>query len=178
MKRYSRNAERNQVIFLLSLHGFRAKEIAELELVMVLDSNSAVAASIALQDKVSKGTSGRTIPINKALREALEAYLPVRLKQHSRYLITTERTDGFCANSIAVFFQRLYKRLGIEGASSHSGRRTFITQCARKMSQAGGSVRDIQALAGHRHLATTQRYIEQDSKAQRKLVNLIYSTVR
>ena len=72
-----------------------------------------------------------------------------------------------------MWFQRLYQSLGFEGCSSHSGRRTFITRAARKVSEAGGSLRDVQQLAGHRSLATTQRYVEGDTEAKRKLVNLI-----
>jgi hypothetical protein len=58
----------------------------------------------------------------------------------------------------------------MDGCSSHSGRRTFITRATRKVSQVGGSLRDVQELAGHTSLAMTQRYIEGDTNAKRKLV--------
>src|SRR5213080_2234938 len=61
----------------------------------------------------------------------------------------------------------------MDGCSSHSGRRTFITRAARKVSQVGGSLRDVQELAGHTSLAMTQRYIEGDTEAKRKLVALL-----
>ena len=48
-----------------------------------------------------------------------------------------------------------------------------ITRAARKVSQVGGSLRDVQELAGHTSLAMTQRYIEGDTEAKRKLVALI-----
>jgi integrase/recombinase XerD len=60
-----------------------------------------------------------------------------------------------------------------EGCSSHSGRRTFITHAARVVHQAGASLRDVQLLAGHRSIQATQRYIDGDTGAQRKLVALI-----
>jgi integrase len=63
--------------------------------------------------------------------------------------------------------------IGLAGCSSHSGRRTFITRAARKITEAGGSLRDVQQLAGHASLAMTQRYIEGDSDAKRKLIALI-----
>ncbi len=72
-----------------------------------------------------------------------------------------------------MWFHRLYTELGFTGASSHSGRRTFITKAAKRAVKAGGSLRDVQQLAGHSSLATTQRYIEGDTEAKRKLVNLI-----
>lgn len=75
--------------------------------------------------------------------------------------------------SIVVWFNRVYRELSLAGCSSHSGRRTFITRAARLVHQAGGSLRDVQLLAGHRSIQTTQRYIDGDSDAQRKLVSLL-----
>ena len=57
-------------------------------------------------------------------------------------------------------------------AESHSGRRTFVTRCAKKIVEAGGSLRDVQELAGHASLATTQRYIQGDTAAKRRVVDL------
>ena len=70
-------------------------------------------------------------------------------------------------------FKRAYGYIGLDGCSSHSGRRTFITRAARLLQQAGGSLRDVQLLAGHRSIQTTQRYIDGDTEVQRKLVWLI-----
>jgi integrase/recombinase XerD len=70
-------------------------------------------------------------------------------------------------------FADWFKQIGFDGASSHSGRRTFITGAAKKNTQVGGSLRDVQYLAGHSSLQTTQRYIESDSEARRKLVDII-----
>ena len=54
-----------------------------------------------------------------------------------------------------------------------SGRRTFITNASRTISTVGGSLRDVQILAGHSTLSTTQRYIEADAEAQRRVVDLV-----
>jgi len=75
--------------------------------------------------------------------------------------------------SIVIWFERAYQALGFDGCSSHSGRRTFITRAARLVHKTGGSLRDVQLLAGHRSIQTTQRYIDGDSDAQRRLVSLI-----
>ena len=75
--------------------------------------------------------------------------------------------------SIVCWFAKAFRAVGLEGCSSHSGRRTFITRAARLVHQAGGSLRDVQVLAGHRSLLTTQRYIDGDTDAQRKLISLI-----
>ena len=169
----SRNALRNQVMFTLSLHGLRSKEIAELEISMITDSEGQLAKEINLADRASKGRSGRVIPVSKGLYELLGQYLEKRESQ-STYLITTERAEKFSANAVAVWFKRLYSKLGYQGCSSHSGRRTFITNCARKVSLAGGSIRDVMALAGHKNLQTTQRYVDANSEAQQKLIQMIF----
>ena len=65
--------------------------------------------------------------------------------------------------SIVVWFDRAFGHVGLTGCSSHSGRRTFITRAARIVHKAGGSLRDVQLLAGHRSIQTTQRYIDGDS---------------
>jgi integrase/recombinase XerD len=78
-----------------------------------------------------------------------------------------------CPNSIVNWFVVLYRETGLEGCSSHSGRRTFITQAARLLHKSGRSLRDIQLLAGHRSIDTTQGYIDGDSHAQHKLISLL-----
>jgi len=77
--------------------------------------------------------------------------------------------------AVAVWFQQLYGEDGLDlkGASSHSGRRTFVTKLAKKAVEAGGSLRDVQQLAGHASLQTTQRYIEGNSDAKRRMIDLI-----
>jgi integrase len=115
--------------------------------------------------------------MNRLLIDALAHSLGTNSKPEDP-VVTTRLGKRFTPNAIAVFFQRLYAAVGFEGCSSHSGRRTFITVCARKVSQVGGSVRDVMALAGHRHLSTTQLYIEQDVEAQRRLVQLLFGKER
>ena len=76
-------------------------------------------------------------------------------------------------NSIVNWFVAKCREAGLEGCSSHSGRRTFITSAARRAHWAGASLRDVQMLAGHRSIETTQGYIDGDSDAQRRLVSMI-----
>ena len=90
-----------------------------------------------------------------------------------RAIICTERSDSTPAQVIVNMFHRWYRDLGFVGASSHSGRRTFITNAAKKVVQAGGSLRDVQELAGHSSLTMTQRYIEGDTDAKKRLVQMI-----
>jgi len=85
----------------------------------------------------------------------------------------SERDIGISPKALAIWFLTLSSDLGFKGASSHSGRRTFITKAAKRCIEGGGSLRDVQQLAGHSSLATTQRYIEGSSDAKRRIVDLI-----
>lgn len=177
--RSKRNSLRNEVILLLSVKaGLRAKEIASLTWPMVLDTEGAIGNHILLTDEASKGKSGRCIPINRDLKTALSALLRISTKNGmspiaSNHIVTTERKGQTSPQVIVNMFHRWYTEMGLQGCSSHSGRRTFITNAARKISTVGGSLRDVQALAGHQSLHTTQRYIEFDSQAQSKVVDII-----
>ena len=87
-------------------------------------------------------------------------------------VVASERGSRMSPNSIAHWFKRLYGNLGYDGCSSHSGRKFAITTWSRNVSRVGGSLRDVQALAGHSSLAMTQLYIEQNSDAQKKLIDM------
>ena len=163
---------RNRVILLLSVKaGLRAKEIAGLTWDMLTDAEGNLGSAIHLRNEASKGRSGRVIPLNRDLREALQELFQSR--GASPNVITSERSQRTSAAVIVNLFAGWYRTLGFRGCSSHSGRRTFITGAARKISTVGGSLRDVQMLAGHAALSTTQRYIEADVEAQRKVVDLI-----
>ncbi len=164
-------------MFLLSVKaGLRAKEVAELTWAMVTDADGRVADAIALEDRASKGRGGgRTIPLHPHLRDALAALQAERGEKaaRDRPVVHSERGAGMSAASVAVWFHRLYGGIGLAGCSSHSGRRTFITRAARKIVEAGGSLRDVQQLAGHAQLGTTQGYIDGSSDAKRRVVEMI-----
>ena len=167
---------RDRVIFLLSVKaGLRAKEIASLTWSMVTDAEGTLSDTISLTDIASKGRGGRVIPINKDLRVALVALKDGadKASRPSVYVVTTERAGRTSSFAIVNKFAAWYRALGFNGASSHSGRRTAITAWARRISTVGGSLRDVQLLAGHSALSTTQRYIESDGLAQRRVVELV-----
>jgi integrase len=167
--RTTRDPDRNRVIVLLSTKaGFRAAEIANLSWEMVVEPTGNVSSHIELRDHAAKMGSGQTVPINALLHEGFVAWH----RGHGP-VVTSERGGKMTALSIVIWFARAYEALGLEGCSSHSGRSTFITRAARVVHKAGGSLRDVQLLAGHRSIQTTQRYIDGDSDAQRRLVSLI-----
>lgn len=174
-----RHPLRNEVIVLLSIRaGLRAKEIANLTWSMVTDADGDIGMEIHLTDKASKGRSGRVIPMNRQLREKLEDLLAEQKDDPSfnlatSHVVKTERAPNTTPQSIVNMFASWYADVGLVGCSSHSGRRTFITNAAKRISTVGGSLRDVQALAGHSSLAVTQRYIEGDVDARAKIVDLV-----
>lgn len=169
-----RYPERDRVMVLLSVRaGLRAKEIALATWSMATDAEGNVGDALHLSNGASKGKKGgRTIPLRAELREALIALKAIRNPDPSDRIIHSERDIGMSPIAVQVWFHRLYQSLGFVGASSHSGRRTFVTRCAKKIIEAGGSLRDVQELAGHASLATTQRYIQGDSAAKRRVVEM------
>ena len=170
----TRHAKRNRLIFLLSAKaGLRATEVAKLTWFMVNDSQGQVARTIHLQDTASKGKSGRLVPLNEEVRNALIEYRNEVTSFSGPRVISTERSLETSAQAIVNMFQRWYRHLGFVGCSSHSGRRTFITNAARKISTVGGSLKDVQELAGHANLRTTQRYIDANPDAQVRVVGLV-----
>jgi integrase len=168
----TRNPIRNRVIVLLSAKaGLRAGEIAHLTWDMVLGPTGAVGMAIELRDHAAKKQSGRVIPTHKQLRDAL---MDLRgITRGTGPVALSERGYAMTPLSIVVWFNRAFKNIGLKGCSSHSGRRTFVTRAARIVHKAGGSLRDVQLLAGHRSIQTTQRYIDGDTDAQRKLIAMI-----
>jgi integrase len=168
----TRNACRNRLILLLSLKaGLRAGEIAKLTWDMVVGPTGEIGSVIELRDCIAKKQSGRLIPIHPSLRSPLAAWR--KMSPGAGPVIRSERGGPMTPVSIVNWFAIAYRAVGLEGCSSHSGRRTFITRAARLVHKAGGSLRDVQLLAGHRSIQTTQRYIDGDSDAQRKLVSMI-----
>jgi len=169
----TRHAKRNRLIFLLSVKaGLRAKEIAGLTWRMTNDSQGNIDTALHLFDSASKGKSGRTIPLTQELRNALIEYRDT-VPHAGPHVISTERGLQTSPQAIVNMFHRWYRHLGFYGCSSHSGRRTFITAAARKISLVGGSLRDVQQLAGHSSIRTTQAYIDANPEAQLRVVELV-----
>ena len=142
---------------------------------MITDAEGRLSDAIQLTDIASKGKGGRVIPLNKDLRAALERWklLADGSVRPSSFVVTTERADRTSSYALVNKFAGWYRALGFSGASSHSGRRTAITLWARRISTVGGSLRDVQLLAGHSALGTTQRYIEGSDEAKRRVVELV-----
>src|SRR4029079_8526117 len=145
---------RNLVIVLLSFKaGLRAKEVACITWSMLTDTEGQLLDHLSLSNGASKGNSGRVIPLHPLLKAALEdlyAYEKSYKKRNGPrdFVITLQRSldPGTRSYSVRSLLKDWYSKLGFVGASSHTGRRTFITRAARTIGEVGGSLRDVQAL--------------------------------
>lgn len=164
-------ARRNRVMLLTGLwSGMRVGEIASLRIGDVLNVNGTVKAEVRLTAEQTKGKHPRTVFLPQKLRDELAAYLQLRKPLKAEHpLFVTAGCKGFTANVMTQNFYWLFKRAGVDGASSHSMRRTFITNLASK----GIGVRVLASLAGHRNLQVTMRYIDASDDMKRNAVELV-----
>lgn len=169
-----RHGTREKLIVLLSFRaGLRACEIAGLDWTMVVTARGEVAATLAVDDCIAKNGRGRRLPIHPELATALKLHHKRLGKPRSGPVIPSRYGRHLKPRSIVNWFRTIYDELGLQGCSSHSGRRTFITRAARSVHKVGGSLKDVQELAGHSSLTTTEAYIAGDRDAQRRLVRLL-----
>lgn len=152
------------VVMLLLSHkaGLRAAEISGLTWGDVLDATGKISPdTFAVPNSIAKYKRGRTIPMHPMLYQALVEYRNSLQKITARTpLIPGKEVSKMSPNNTAVYIRRIYNRIGLIGCSSHSGRRTFITKAARMANDFNCSLFDVQRLAGHSDLSTTECYIE------------------
>ena len=176
------HSTRNRAMLLCThMAGMRVGEVAALRICDVLAADGTVMEEIALSASQTKGKHSRTVLVPKKLQEELTAYLQQRFGLKDLFAVTHTETQralfptqknpkrGFTANTLCQLFHKIYKDARMTGATSHSGRRTFITRLADK----GVGVRVLMALAGHKSIATTQRYIELNPTVMKAAVELI-----
>jgi len=168
-----RYSKRNHTIFAFSFYaGLRACEIATLRVSDVYGTNGEINDTIFLAAAQTKGDEANTILVSKKLARALAGYAaayPKHTAKPNAPLFFSAKRGGFSAQTIVNLFARFYALAGIKGASSHSGRRQFLTELADK----GVNARAIQALARHKHLNTTMRYIDLNENKLRNAIELV-----
>ena len=99
-----------------------------------------------LESDQTKGGQRRSVFINKRLAKELEDYgLDKNLINLDRPLFESPKGGHISANTMCQLFLDILKNCGFKDASSHPGRRTYITRLANK----GVGVRLLAALAGH-----------------------------
>ena len=168
-----KHSERNRCLLIMThLSGMRVGEVASLRYCDVVNIDGTIKNEIRLTAEQTKGNESRVVFVNEKLRKELNVYAKNNkpINQQLKFFYSQKRaSDGFSANTLTQLFHYLYKRAGIDGASSHSGRRTFITNLANK----GVGVRVIMGLSGHKALSSVQCYIDCNSDLMRHAVELV-----
>ena len=167
-----RHSERNRLAVMLSfLTGLRVGGIATLKLSDVVDGEGRVRDQLRLNPAYTKGGESRTIFVNKRLQREIRRYLDSlsAFPAPKSALLPSQKGGPFSANTLCQLFGELYRRAGIDGASSHSGRRWHISRLAH----AGISPKVIMELAGHKNLSTLQRYIAVTDEMKRATVEVL-----
>jgi integrase/recombinase XerD len=166
---------RNRAMLLMThLAGLRVGEVAALRYKDVVGNDGKVKSQIYLQAEQTKGSEGRIVFISQRLRKELEQYvtqLNMRTSSstNQKFFYSQKRSsDGFTSNTLTQYFHYLYRRTGIDGASSHSGRRSFATTIASQ----GVGIKVLQKLLGHKNIQTTSVYIYASDDMLRKAVEL------
>lgn len=161
---------RDRAMFMLSLlAGMRVGEISALKVSDVYEANGKVRDHIRLSKDQTKGSEARTVLLNAQVQAELITYSHTLARKCQEPLFVSKWGKQMSPNSLVQVFGRFYRLAGLSNASSHSGRRSFITQLAHK----GVNVRVLAALAGHKNIGTTQRYIELNENVLRSAVELI-----
>lgn len=168
-----KHSTRNRAMLLMTHYaGMRVGEVAALRISDVLDADGTVRGEIRLSAEQTKGNYARVVFVSEKLRKELTKYLaaykPINTEQKLFY--TQKRMkEGFSANTLCQYFHRLYHAVALQGASSHSGRRGFLTNLASK----GVGVRVLMALSGHKAMSSVQCYLDANDNQKRAAVELL-----
>lgn len=155
--------------------GLRVKEIAALKIRDVFDTQLKVLDEINLKRDMTKGEKQRHVYVtNKKVAAALQDYLEYLQKKEQEafnpkgFLFKTQRGSRFQPDVLQKWFRKLYDKAGLIGASSHSGRRTFIT----RLIEQGADIKAVSRLAGHANIATTSEYVEDNPTRLKRIASL------
>jgi len=169
----TKHSARNRAIIMLMYNtGMRVGEAASLRCEDVVDELGNVKREIQLRPDQTKGSYARTVFVNDRLYKELNNYIsavPITNPHNKLFYSQKKSSDGFTANTLCQYYYFLFKGACIDGASSHSPRRSFITELASK----GIGVRILASLAGHRSIQTTQEYIDVNDQQKRHAVELL-----
>ena len=166
------HAARNRAMFALSYFcGLRAKEIASLTVGDVLKADGSIKDVSYLRAAQTKGEKGREFYINKHAKSHVAAYLKECWKAAPDHPLITVmgKRKAFSANGIAIAMRNIYMAAGFTGCSSHTGRRSAISQLANK----GVGIRIIQKFSGHRQLQSVQHYLDANEEMVKNAVELL-----
>lgn len=146
----------------------------------MLAADGSIKQEVRLTAEQTKGKYARTVVLSEKLRKELITYLQQRFGTKQLIAVTyrdnmqkplfaTQKREGFNANTACYHFHMLYKNAGLHGCSSHSGRRSYLTQ----LSARGAPLKVMMELAGHRNMQVTARYIDVTADMKKAAVELL-----
>jgi len=176
----SKHSSRNRLVLMLSHYaGLRAKEISGLKINHAITESGQIRDRLQINPSIAKNAKHRTVFVNSKLSKALSDHVQAlsglsesrsaRLLSPDAPLIASQKRCHFSPNSLCQLLANIYSEAGIDGASSHSGRRYFATNLANK----GVSLHIISRLLGHASLTTTQLYLHSDDAQHQRAVELL-----
>lgn len=163
MQKQTRHRDR-AILMLSHAAGLRAAEISGLLWSDLMDAKGTLCKDVlVIPSRLAKKGHERQIPMHPKLYDALKE---ASVWQNSKWIayMETDPSRNMSANWVAQWFKRLYAEFNLQGCSSHSGRRSLITKLARNANKVDCSLVDVQHIAGHKYIDTTQRYVEPSSR--------------
>ncbi len=166
-----KHSARNRAMLLLThFAGMRVAEVASLRLNDVLNDSGTIREEVRLKPEQTKGKYARTVYLNLRMQKELAQYIKtINTSDLQKPLFYTQKRASFSPNTLAQYFLFLYRNVGLEGASSHSGRRSFLTHLANK----GTAIHILKSLAGHRNISTTAAYLYSSPDQLKAAVELV-----
>lgn len=168
----TRLAKRNELMLCLAhWSGMRACELASLRLCDVRNEDGTIKDEVVLAAWQTKGSKRARLFLGLRTRKLIDAYINQRMKPNTVQtapLLQSQKSKGLTTQAIINLFAKLYGDAGIAGASSHSGRRSFITNLVER----GVNPRIIQVLARHSNLSATMRYMDVNDAKLKNAVEL------
>ena len=167
-----KHAARNRLILQMThLAGMRVGEVAALLISDVINTDGTVKAEIRLDAAQTKGKHARVVYVSEKLQREISTYIKRTntLNDGAKPLFASQKRAGFSANTLCQTVNAIYREAGLEGATSHTGRRSYCT----KLASMGTSIHVIAALAGHRNIQTTMRYLVASDDMKRAAVELL-----
>jgi len=152
--------------------GLRSCEIAGITVGDVLDSENNVRETVILKSHQTKGSQSHSVYLSESVRKEISKYIESPKKflvTRKSPLLSSQKGGKLTSHSVQMVLKDLYKKIGLDTCSSHSGRRTFITNLSEK----GVSTRIIQELARHSSMQITQSYIDVSVPNLKNAVNLV-----
>lgn len=167
----TRQAAQNRAIYLLGYRaGLRIGSIAGLLVDDVIDSSGNLKEVVELRRDIVKGRRNYAAYLtHPELRDALLSYLVIRPETEVKNLFVSQKNTSFSANALTHKILKLYRDAGFDGASSHSGRRSFATNCIRS----GVDIVSLKTLMNHSNIQQTSEYVATN---QEHLKDVVRST--